>query len=388
MGRFTPICPASTSCTNLRAAAPERVKIAVPFPYGLALISAMASSRFSAGKTCSTGPKTSVLYKSILGFTLSTIVGPTQLPSGRPSTAKPRPSSGTVAPSLSPLLMSRSIFCLAAGEMTGGTSTPERLPGPTLRLDAISTNVGTHSRALPTRMTREIAMHRCPAAPKAAPVSALMATRGSVSSRTTAWFCAPRFACTRLPCDDPRWCTCAPAVSEPTKEIALISGASVMKLTALCVPCMMLRTPFGSPASSASSARRMAVSGTRSDGLRMNVFPQTIDMGNIHSGIIAGKLKGAIPAHTPRGTRYEWMSTPVATFCIVSPIWREVVLQACSTTSRPRKISPFASSMVLPCSAVRICASSSVCSRMSACSLNMTRVRLETDVLAQPDAAA
>ena len=50
-----PACPTSTSCVNLRAAAPERVKIAVPLPYGLALMRAMASSRVSAWSTCSTG---------------------------------------------------------------------------------------------------------------------------------------------------------------------------------------------------------------------------------------------------------------------------------------------------------------------------------------------
>ena len=66
---------------------------------------------------------------------------------------------------------------------------------------------------------------------------------------------------------------------------------------------MMLSTPSGSPASVASSARRMAVSGTRSDGLRTYVFPVTTPIGNIHSGIIAGKLKGAMPAHTPSGRR-------------------------------------------------------------------------------------
>lgn len=34
-----------------------------------------------------------------------------------------------------------------------------------------------------------------------------------------------------------------------------------------------------------------------------NVFPQEIATGNIHNGIIAGKLNGAIPAVTPRGSR-------------------------------------------------------------------------------------
>ena len=38
-------CPTSTSRWNLRAAAPEEVKIAVPLPYGFLLISSMASSK-------------------------------------------------------------------------------------------------------------------------------------------------------------------------------------------------------------------------------------------------------------------------------------------------------------------------------------------------------
>ena len=82
-----------------------------------------------------------------------------------------------------------------------------------------------------------------------------------------------------------------------------MSGSSQMKLTASCVPWMMLRTPSGSPASMASSASRIAVIGTRSDGLSTYVLPVTTPIGNIHSGIIAGKLNGAIPAHTPSGSR-------------------------------------------------------------------------------------
>ena len=33
----------------------------------------------------------------------------------------------------------------------------------------------------------------------------------------------------------------------------------------------------------------------------MKVFPQAIEIGNIHIGTIAGKLKGVIPAHIPSG---------------------------------------------------------------------------------------
>jgi hypothetical protein len=49
----------------------------------------------------------------------------------------------------------------------------------------------------------------------------------------------------------------------------------------------------------------MAADGTRSDGFMTYVLPAMRPTGNIQRGIIAGKLKGAIPAHTPRGTLYE-----------------------------------------------------------------------------------
>ena len=41
--------------------------------------------------------------------------------------------------------------------------------------------------------------------------------------------------------------------------------------------------------------------GSFSEGLRMKVLPQAIAMGYIHSGTMAGKLKGVMPATTPSG---------------------------------------------------------------------------------------
>ena len=43
-GTLMPIMPTSTSCWNRRAAPPSLVKIAVPLPYGLLLISFRPSS--------------------------------------------------------------------------------------------------------------------------------------------------------------------------------------------------------------------------------------------------------------------------------------------------------------------------------------------------------
>ena len=210
----------------------------------------------------------------------------------------------------------------------------------------------------------------------------------SASGRIVAWFFAPRFACTRLPFAVARAWMWWPATSPPTNETARIAGASHRKLTVSCVPCTTLSTPGGSPASAASRARIIAAPGSRSDGLSTYVLPVVTPTGNIQSGIIAGKLNGAMPAHTPSGSRNETVSMPPPTPPTVSPICSVAALQHSSTTSSPRKTSPRASASVLPCSRVMLAASSSVCSRMRACSLNMTRCRCCTGVAAHAGAAA
>jgi hypothetical protein len=50
---------------------------------------------------------------------------------------------------------------------------------------------------------------------------------------------------------------------------------------------------------------RRAADGVLSDGLRMNVLPVAKAIGNIHKGIIAGKLNGATPVVTPKGILNE-----------------------------------------------------------------------------------
>ena len=59
------------------------------------------------------------------------------------------------------------------------------------------------------------------------------------------------------------------------------------------------------PASIASSASAIGVIGSCSEGFSTKVLPQTIAIGNIHSGIIAGKLNGVMPAQTPSGWRMK-----------------------------------------------------------------------------------
>lgn len=107
-------------------------------------------------------------------------------------------------------------------------------------------------------------------------------------------------------------------------------------LSPACWPWMMLSVPSGAPASWSNLARSMVHPGTRSEGFIRYVLPHTIPIGNIHRGIMAGKLKGAMPAHTPMGRRYVWVSMSLVMEGKVSPSIRNVMLQACSTTSEVR----------------------------------------------------
>src|ERR1700716_488867 len=101
---------------------------------------------------------------------------------------------------------------------------------------------------------------------------------------------------------------------EPTNEIALTRGLFRRASTATLSPCTTFSTPSGRPASLKSSAIRTDADGTFSEGFRMNVLPQAIAIGNIHSGTITGKLNGVMPAQTPTGWRTVWVFACVPTF--------------------------------------------------------------------------
>mmetsp|Transcript_34434 Transcript_34434/g.93294 ORF Transcript_34434/g.93294 Transcript_34434/m.93294 type:complete len:202 (+) Transcript_34434:627-1232(+) len=201
--------------------------------------------------------------------------------------------------------MRPSMRAFAAGEITGPTSAAGSVPTLKRNCLALSARSSIQACVLPTKIAVERAMHRCPAAPKAAPVSLFNTSSLLASGRITPWFLAPRFAWTRLPLAVPLAWMCWPAALPPTNEIARISGASQMKFTASCPPWMTFTTPSGTPASLASSTSLRVVMGTRSEGLMTKVFPHEMATGNIHSGIIAGKLNGQMPAHTPSGWRTE-----------------------------------------------------------------------------------
>ena len=82
-----------------------------------------------------------------------------------------------------------------------------------------------------------------------------------------------------------------------------MSGCFMRISTCSLLPWITCRIFGGAPASTKSSASLFEVMGSCSDGFSINVLPQAIAIGNIHSGIIAGKLNGVIPKQTPN----DWM---------------------------------------------------------------------------------
>jgi len=60
--------------------------------------------------------------------------------------------------------------------------------------------------------------------------------------------------------------------------------------------------------------------GSRSEGLSTKVLPQATAMGHIHSGTMAGKLNGVMPAVTPRAWNSLHESMPGPTLRLCSPL--------------------------------------------------------------------
>src|SRR6516164_6209118 len=89
--------------------------------------------------------------------------------------------------------------------------------------------------------------------------------------------------------------------------------------------CVGVMGVMGRPVCSRSSKARRMLSGTRSLGLSTKVLPQAIAYGRNQKGIIAGKLKGAMAATTPRGWRMSNSSVASSCACRTNPYDRRAV---------------------------------------------------------------
>ena len=166
---------------------------------------------------------------------------------------------------------------------------------------------------------------------------------------------------------------------EPTNEIDCTTGEVSSPSTASLSPWSTVNTPSGRPASFHSDASHSAADGSFSLGLSTTALPAAIAMGKNHSGTIAGKLNGLMMPTTPSGCFSEYTSMPVDAFSVNAPLVSAGNPVARSTTSRPRAISPIASEVTLPCSAVMIAASSPLRSFSSCRNAKSTVCRFATE---------
>ena len=75
-------------------------------------------------------------------------------------------------------------------------------------------------------------------------------------------------------------------------------------------PFTTLTKPGGAPASSNNLTNSIELEGSLSDGFKINALPHAVARGNIHKGIITGKLNGVIPAQIPSSCFIENVSIP------------------------------------------------------------------------------
>ena len=88
-------------------------------------------------------------------------------------------------------------------------------------------------------------------------------------------------------------------MSDQNEKLKQLKTSSMDRRLSIAKASLLAGTRWA--ASSASSTNIMVDSGSCSEGFKTKVLPQTIAIGNIHNGIIAGKLNGVIPAQTPSG---------------------------------------------------------------------------------------
>ena len=174
------------------------------------------------------------------------------------------------------------------------------------------------SRAPRSTRMRERAQQSCPALPKTASGAIAAARSRSASAKTTFALLPPSSRVTRLMLAAAPAAIERPTSVEPVKAILATSGWSTSRWPhSRPGPATTSRTPSGSPASSASSAKRSAVSGVSSAGLRTTVLPAASAGPIFQEAIVSGKFQGVMSPTTPSGSRTVSPSPPA--IGIVSP---------------------------------------------------------------------
>mmetsp|Transcript_4569 Transcript_4569/g.10696 ORF Transcript_4569/g.10696 Transcript_4569/m.10696 type:complete len:350 (+) Transcript_4569:573-1622(+) len=343
----------------------------------------MASSSVSTSSTESTGPKTSSCIAGSFEDWWRITVGPNQKP--LIAACQCLPSKRICPPCPEAAARYPDSLATAAVSMTGPIS-----PGfwPALREAALATSLSKKAfRPLPTTRSTEAAMHRCPAEPKAEFMMSEIVMSSSQSGIAMRWFLAPPIHNALLPVLRAVLSMISATRELPTNETAAMPGCSDKALATPCAPCTMEKTPLGSPASASSSAIRINVKGTFSEGLMMKQLPQPIAIGSVHNGTIAGKLKGTMEATTPSGRRTSWHHTPRAT-SKSRPAIKSGRPVAKATVSSPFRTSASASPRFLPCSWTTKAVSSAKFASHRALNRKRTSARALTGVSLQAGKAA
>ena len=302
-----PIMPTWTPRWNGRAASPLEVKIAVPLPYGLALIRSIAASTSSSAQHRQHRPEDLLAVDvHVRASPGRSRVGPDEeavLVAGARAGRGRRRSAWRPAPRRLP--MRPTIRSRAAAVTTGPISLSASRPGPTLTARALLADRRPPARRPPppTATAAEIAMQRSPAEPKAAATRWSAAKSRSASGSTIGVVLRAAeglhpLAAARCPCS---WMYFAIGV-EPTNETAATSGWSSSASTAVLVAVHDVEDAVGQAGLGPQLGDQdRRADGSRSLGLSTKVLPQAIATGYIHIGTMAGKLNGVMPAHTPSG---------------------------------------------------------------------------------------
>ena len=135
----------------------------------------------------------------------------------------------------------------------------------------------------------------------------------SASAKTMLALLPPSSSVTRFTWSAQPAMICLPTSVEPVKQTLRTSGCVTNRWpTTDPLPGMTVSTPAGSPASSASSPIRIAVSGVISAGLSTTVLPAASAGAKPQPAIGIGKFHGTMTPTTPSGS-WKVMSTPPAT---------------------------------------------------------------------------
>ena len=152
--------------------------------------------------------------------------------------------------------------------------------------------------------SREPAVQRCPFIVKICASAASTARSRSASSKTTTGDLPPSSTDERFSVGAPAAITSPPVVVSPVKLIRSTPGCAESGAPAVSPkPCTTLNTPWGSSASSSTSASTVEESGDHSAGLSTIVFPAASAGAIRHVESISGAFHGMISPATPTGLR-------------------------------------------------------------------------------------